>query len=117
VSVAVPDGISLHDLAREVAALLRQGAAAPAEPLLTAKQVAERFNVDRSWVYAHARELGAFRLGGGSRARLRFDPAIVGQLLLPPAAPRWSVSRSAAPTTTSPLLPIKPSRRRLAKGS
>ncbi len=115
--MAVPDGIPLRELAREVAVLLRQGAAAPAEPLMTAKEVAERFNVDRGWVYAHAGELGAIRLGGGSRARLRFDPAIVAQLLLPPSTPRWTVSRAATPTTTSPLLPIKPSRRRLAKGS
>jgi hypothetical protein len=114
--VAVPDGIPLHELAREVAALLRSGTA-PTEPLLTAKEVAERFNVDRSWVYAHARDLGAIRLGGGSRARLRFDPAVVAQRLLPPTARTWSAPRAAAPTTTSPLLPIKSSRRRLAKGS
>jgi hypothetical protein len=114
--VAVPDGIPLDDLAREVAALLGQGAAAPAEPLMTAKEVAQRFNVDRGWVYAHARELGAIRLGGGSRAPLRFDPAVVAQQLLPPATPRWTASRAAIPATNSPLLPIKRSRRRLAKG-
>ena len=83
VTMAVPDGIPLPELAREVAALLRQGAAAPAERLLTAKEVAERFNVDRGWVYAHARELGVIRIGGGARPRLRFDPAVVAQHLLP----------------------------------
>jgi hypothetical protein len=29
--------------------------------------------VDRSYVYAHAEKLGAVRLGGGSKPRLRFD--------------------------------------------
>ena len=96
--------------------LLRQGAAAPAERLLTAKEVAERFNVDRGWVYAHARELGVIRIGSGVRPRLRFDPALVAQHQLPRRMPRWAAQRSPTPTTTAPLLPIKPSRRRLAKG-
>ncbi len=38
--------------------------------------VARKLDVDRDWVYAHARELGGVRLGG-PRGRLRFDlPAI-----------------------------------------
>jgi hypothetical protein len=44
-----------------------------AEPFLTAEQLAERLGVTRSFVYEHAAELGAFRLGSGPRARLRFD--------------------------------------------
>jgi hypothetical protein len=40
-------------------------------------QVAARYRVSRSWVYAHQRELGAMRLGDGPRARLRFDPKVV----------------------------------------
>jgi hypothetical protein len=31
--------------------------------------------VHRDWVYAHARVLGAVRLGDGPKARLRFDVA------------------------------------------
>ena len=42
--------------------------------LLTARDVAALLNVDRSWVYAHARDLGAIHLGDGPRPRLRFDP-------------------------------------------
>lgn len=113
--MAVPDGIHLPELAREVAALLRHDSAAPAERLLTAKEVAELFNVDRGWVYAHARELGVIRIGGGSRPRLRFDPAAVAHRLLP-SPPGRTAMRSPAATTTSPLLPITPSRRRLARG-
>jgi hypothetical protein len=44
---------------------------------LTVSQVAARYRVSRSWVYAHQRELGAMRLGDGPRARLRFDAKVV----------------------------------------
>jgi hypothetical protein len=48
---------------------------------LTVSQVAARYRVSRSWVYAHQRELGAMRLGQGPRARLRFDPKIVAEAI------------------------------------
>jgi hypothetical protein len=70
------DPASLHAIAEQVAQLLRARNEEP-RALLTAGQVAARFNVDRSWVYAHAHELGGVRLGSGRRPRLRFDPAIV----------------------------------------
>ena len=41
--------------------------------LLTADEVARRLGVSRPWVYEHADELGARRLGEGPKARLRFD--------------------------------------------
>jgi hypothetical protein len=44
---------------------------------LTVSQVAARYRVSRSWVYAHQRELGAMRLGDGPRARLRFHAKVV----------------------------------------
>jgi hypothetical protein len=102
--MAVSDPASVYVLAREVAQLL--GHAEP-DPLLTAVEVAVRFNVDRSWVYAHANELGVIRLGNGPRPRLRFDAAVVAQRLLPspPAALPTSWSRGAA--TSVPLLPIR----------
>lgn len=42
-----------------------------------AAEVARRFSVSREFVYAHAADLGAIRLGDGPKARLRFDPAKV----------------------------------------
>ena len=45
--------------------------------LLTVAQVARRFQVHPSWVYANARRLGALRLGTGPKAPLRFDPGRV----------------------------------------
>ena len=44
---------------------------------LDAKQVAQRLGVEREWVYAHADELGASRIGTGPRPRLRFPPQIL----------------------------------------
>jgi len=50
-------------------------------PRLTAAEVAEWWGVERSWVYAHADELGVRRLGTGPRPRLRFEPEEVAERL------------------------------------
>jgi len=49
--------------------------------LLSALEVAEHFGVGRQWVYEHAEQLGAIRLGAGRRARMRFNPFVVEQRL------------------------------------
>ena len=101
---------SIEAIAREVAHLLGRDDQPGAHGLLTARQVCARFNVERSWVYAHAHELGVVRIGQGPRPRLRFDPAVVGQhLLARPARAAAAPSRSHL-TGGAPLLPIKPSR-------
>jgi hypothetical protein len=41
--------------------------------LADAAEVARRLRVHENWVYTHADELGAIRLGEGEKARLRFD--------------------------------------------
>lgn len=41
---------------------------------LTVGDVAEIYGVHPTWVYARADQLGAFRLGSGPKAPLRFDP-------------------------------------------
>lgn len=48
----------------------------PASPKqwLDASEMAQRMGVTREWVYEHARELGAVRIGQGPRPRLRFPP-------------------------------------------
>lgn len=107
--MAVPQTASLQALAQEVARLL--GADTEPDGLLTARQVAARFNVDRGWVYAHADELGVIHLGNGPRPRLRFDPAVVAQRLVIAAAPAGT-RRPAMPTSATRLLPITPSRPR-----
>jgi hypothetical protein len=80
--------------------------------LLTPTQVAERFAVSRTWVYEHADELGAIRLGQGPKARLRFSAQVVSQALCPrePITSEEERSRSATvakkPPGGPPLLPI-----------
>ena len=41
--------------------------------LLDPKELAAALNVSLDYVYAHAADLGAMRLGDGPKARLRFD--------------------------------------------
>lgn len=48
-----------------------------AMPWLDAKEVAELLGVERDWVYQHANELGASRIGGGARPLLRFPPDVL----------------------------------------
>jgi hypothetical protein len=103
---------SLRAIAAQVAELLRRRDASDnPHALLTAGQVAARFNVDRSWVYAHAGELGVVRIGSGRRPRLRFDPAIVAQHLLT-APPQRPIGLARRTPGTAPLLPIKRGRLR-----
>lgn len=75
-----PDAI--EQVAQRVAQLLSHGQPqpgaressnpAPAQ-LLTADQLARHLGLNRAWIYEHANELGAIRIGNGPRARLRFN--------------------------------------------
>jgi hypothetical protein len=67
---------SIEALARQIAELLASGER-PRPRHLTAAEVSDWWGVDRAWVYAHATELGAKRLGAGERPRLRFDADVV----------------------------------------
>src|SRR4051812_6949431 len=49
----------------------------PPATIMTAAQVAAMLGRSRDWVYAHADELGGFRLGHGPRARLGFQRSAV----------------------------------------
>jgi len=109
---SLPDRASIQAIAREVAQLLRLGEQSGADRLLTARQVAVRFNVERSWVYAHADELGVVRLGFGQRPRLRFDAAVVAQRLVASGARAAAVPPQSQVKAGAPLLPIRPSRPR-----
>jgi hypothetical protein len=72
-SAAVLGPTLVEAIAQRVAELLRTELGLTPR-LLTPSEVADRFAVSRTWVYEHAKELGAIRLGDGPRARLRFDP-------------------------------------------
>jgi excisionase family DNA binding protein len=63
--------------------------------LLTVAEVAEVLRVGRSWVYEHAAELGAVKLGAGQTAPLRIPrDGVRGMLGLAPAP---TVRRSVGP--------------------
>jgi hypothetical protein len=68
-------------VARRVIELLQDSAPRPSAQLLTVSEIATRYRVRPSWVYAHKRELGVIRLGDGPKARLRFDAAVVASAL------------------------------------
>jgi hypothetical protein len=72
--------VELLEGSRARAEAARPGAEA-GSACVTVSQVAARYRVSRSWVYAHQRELGAMRLGDGPRARLRFDPTVVAEAI------------------------------------
>lgn len=79
--------------------------------------VADHLGVDVPYVYEHAAELGARRLGTGPRARLRFRLDLVDEALRPTARPSENqVFSAAAPSRRRqasrsschvPLLPIR----------
>jgi plasmid replication initiation protein len=88
-----------HDveaIARRVAELVGT-AQPPAVRYVDAAEVARAVGVERNWVYAHARELGAIRLGG-THGRLRFDLREVTRAL----ADRRGEPPAAAPAPRSP---------------
>jgi hypothetical protein len=101
-------------LARRVAELLRHDPA-PGVELVDAAELARRLGTERSWVYTHAIELGAVKLGGGSRPRLRFDPQLALERIRARAVQNGAEGarqrprppRPAGSTECSRLLPIK----------
>ena len=72
----IADRLALR-LGPQLTGLAGSARPSPAPALWTARRVASHYGVGVSFVYQHADELGCLRLGGGSCARLRFDPAVV----------------------------------------
>jgi hypothetical protein len=68
-------------LAERLAVRLNGLAPGQGEPLVDAAEIARLHGKTRSWVYEHAGELGAVRLGSGRRPRLGFSPARVAAAL------------------------------------
>jgi hypothetical protein len=79
----------------------------PAQGLVDAAAVADFLGVERSWVYEHADELGARRLGSGPRARLRFSIAEVDERLT-----ACYEGRESRAVDHAPLAALRPRRRR-----
>lgn len=112
---------SLTEIAEEVASrvveLLEQRPLL--SPWLTPTEVAKLLSVDRAYVYEHAADLGARRLGDGPKGRLRFRHEDVLEAIpcLPGRKSEVPATRTAKPKqrrragarlgTNAPLLPIR----------
>lgn len=84
-------------IARRVIELLRaEGPQEQPARLVDAATLARELGVERDWVYAHAEELGAIRLGG-RHGRLRFDLQVVKDRLVGSDTAVWRAPRRAAP--------------------
>jgi hypothetical protein len=110
------DAETVEAVARRAVELLTAHALQKRE-LVDAAELARRFGIERSWVYTHAIELGAVKLGSGPKPRLRFDPQIAARVLRrvgeEPAAdpPARSGERAGQPSVSGGsgvrLLPIR----------
>jgi hypothetical protein len=74
------DAETVEAIARRAVELLEARGLRKRE-LVDAAELARRFGIERSWVYTHAIELGAVKLGSGPKPRLRFDPQIAARVL------------------------------------
>jgi hypothetical protein len=74
------DPQAIEAIARRVVELLERRGLQSRE-LVDAAELARRLGIERSWVYSHAIELGAVKLGGGAKPRLRFDPEVAARVL------------------------------------
>ncbi|HEY5815438.1 MAG TPA: hypothetical protein VIS95_03755 [Solirubrobacterales bacterium] len=74
------DPQTIEAIARRVVEILEQRGLQKRE-LVDAAELARRFGIERTWVYSHAIELGAVKLGRGTKPRLRFDPQIAARVL------------------------------------
>ncbi len=108
-----PDAIlrSYPALADTLNALLALGETQPRQPtatdgLIDAAELARRFGLSRSWIYGHADDIGAIRIGIGPRPRLRFDPEMVAERLI-----ACLTSRRSPPPETPAAKPNRPRRR------
>jgi hypothetical protein len=79
-----PDAI--EQIARRVVDLLREDDRPAVGRYVDAATLAGELSVERDWVYAHAEELGALRLGGPN-GRLRFDRLAILEQLRSGASP------------------------------
>jgi hypothetical protein len=88
------DDEDIERIARRVAELV--GARHPnrGPRYVDAAYLAGLLDVERDWVYAHARELGAIRLGSGAHGRLRFDLQQLAMTVLAPAEREPSTERA-----------------------
>lgn len=97
------DPESIEAIARRLAELLGGAVTQHSHrELISAEEVSRWWGVSRRWVYAHAKRLGARRIGTGSRPRLRFDPDEVAEQLGPDAQGSAAISSDCRSDSLSP---------------
>ena len=105
------DDYAIEAIARRVVELLRGDAPeSSGRRLVSAAEIAQRFGVSRQWVYENANRLGAVRLGGGDRPRLRFDLTLIEHQLTASgdhASPTSQRDRENAKTDPGDLIPLR----------
>ena len=111
------DPQAIEAIARRVVELLERRGLVGVPELVDAAELARSLGIERSWVYTHAIELGAVKLGSGAKPRLRFDPQVAARVLQrvgdgPAAAPpARSGERAGQPqrggASEIRLLPVK----------
>jgi hypothetical protein len=94
------DDEDIERIATRLAKLLQEHTTDAAR-YVDAAFVARTLEVDRDWVYAHARELGGVRLGG-DRGRLRFDLARIRRDLACPAGAKSRPATARRPRRQPP---------------
>jgi hypothetical protein len=102
----------LELLAELVAERLADTQSTPDVGLVDARTLAARLGVARDFVYSHAGELGAVRLGEGPRARLRFDVERAAAAL-----ESCSAGRGSQPAESAVVGPVRHRRRASRSGS
>jgi hypothetical protein len=95
------------ELAPELARAMRELANAQPQrdEWLSAGETADRFALTTDWLYRHADKLGALRLGDGPKARLRFSPAKIEQVLSARPPGNGSEPAEAPPPAAKPPRP------------
>ena len=110
------DPQAIEAIALRVVELLDRHGLSGGGELVDAAELARRLGIERSWVYTHAIELGAVKLGSGRKPRLRFDPQVATRALRkvgegpaadPPARSSKRAGRPRRPEGQVQLLPIK----------
>lgn len=107
------DEDDIEAVAARVVQMLRDRSGMPGR-FVDAATLARALSVDRDWVYAHARTLGAVRLGEGPKPLLRFDVQRVREQLVarderqplpdePVPRRRRRSSRNALPPGVKPI--------------
>lgn len=113
------DAEIVEAIAQRVVELLREAGGLDVEArYVDAATLAGQLGIDRDWVYRHAHQLGAIRLGQGPRGRLRFDRELVADRLAgadpeswrPPRRPprRGSSGRKRNRRSSKPQPPAEP---------